>query len=106
MRWPPEGRLDLIEDVGGLSRAPGPRPHVRCSSDAHAGCCASGLHGFIPSPLVLSINPFLQEECIVTSSYEAPPPPRPTYDSGPPQPAAQGPPQQHHAAPMPGPHQV
>ena len=61
--------------------------------------------------VVLSIITLLwQEECIVTSSYEAPPPPRPTYDSGPPQqPAAQqGPPpqQQHHAAPMPGPHQV
>ena len=48
-----------------------------------------------------------QEECIVTSSYEAAPPARPTYDSGAPQPAApQPPPQQHHAAPMPGPHQV
>ena len=48
-----------------------------------------------------------QEECIVTSSYEAAPPARPTYDSGAPQPAApQPPPQQHHPAPMPGPHQV
>ena len=61
------------------------------------------------SLVVISITLLRQEECIVTSSYEAAPPSRPAYDSGPPQQsAAQGPPpqQQHHAAPMPGPHQV
>ena len=97
----------MIEDVGGLSSAPGPRPHVRRSTNAYTGCCSSGeswtegLYIVVPPILVT------QEECIVTSSYEAAPPARPTYDSGAPQPAApQPPPQQHHAAPMPGPHQV
>ena len=32
----------MIEDVGGLSSAPGPRPHVRGSTNAYTGCCSSG----------------------------------------------------------------